>query len=70
MKIEAIYISDGHDFFSRYGMERLNHEVQSPDSVNCVAGKGLEGDRFFDYKEDFKGQITFFSAETPSKFSL
>ena len=27
----------------------------------CVAGKGLEGDRFFGYKDDYKGQVTFFS---------
>ena len=33
------------------------------DSVECVAGKGLRGDRFFDYKEDYKGQITFFEEE-------
>lgn len=63
MKIEAIYISPGHDFYGRYGMERLNHGIQSLESVNCVADKGLEGDRFFDYKDDFKGPVTFFSAE-------
>ncbi len=32
-------------------------------SVECVAGKGIRGDRFFGHKEDFKGQITFFSQE-------
>jgi MOSC domain-containing protein YiiM len=63
MKIEAIYISPGHDFFNRYGMERLNHGIETPASITCVAGKGLEGDRFFDYRDDFKGQVTFFSAE-------
>ena len=63
MKIEAIYISPGHDFKGRHGMERLNHGVESVKSVNCVAGKGLEGDRFFDFKEDFKGQATFFAVE-------
>ena len=31
--------------------------------VECVAGRGLRGDRYFDYKEDFKGQITFFAME-------
>ena len=25
-----------------------------------MAGKGIVGDRFYDYKEDYKGQITFF----------
>jgi MOSC domain-containing protein YiiM len=32
-------------------------------SVRCVAGRGLHGDRYFDFKEDYKGQITFFSLE-------
>ena len=31
--------------------------------AECVAGKGIIGDRFFDYKPDYKGQITFFSQE-------
>lgn len=31
--------------------------------IECVAGRGVRGDRFFDYKEDHKGQITFFSSE-------
>ena len=31
--------------------------------IECVAGRGVRGDRFFDYKEDYKGQITFFSIE-------
>ena len=63
MKIEAIYISPGHDFYGRYGMERLNHGVESLESIRCVEGKGLEGDRFYDYKENFKGQATFFASE-------
>ena len=31
--------------------------------IDCVAGHGIRGDRFFDYKEAYKGQITFFSVE-------
>lgn len=31
--------------------------------IECVAGRGIVGDRFFDYKKDYKGQITFFSME-------
>ena len=31
--------------------------------MSCVAGRGIEGDRFFDHKENYKGQITFFSSE-------
>ena len=32
-------------------------------TAECVAGRGLRGDRYFDHKEDYKGQITFFSLE-------
>ena len=31
--------------------------------LECVAGKGLRGDRFFGYKSNYKGQITFFADE-------
>lgn len=32
-------------------------------TVECVAGRGLRGDRYFDHEEDYKGQITFFSLD-------
>lgn len=32
-------------------------------SAECVAGRGLRGDRYFDHQENYKGQITFFSLE-------
>ncbi len=63
LEILRIFISPGHDFKGRHGKERLNHDSESVDSVECVAGRGLEGDRFFDYKDDFKGQVTFFDLE-------
>jgi molybdopterin-guanine dinucleotide biosynthesis protein A len=31
--------------------------------IQCVKGRGIRGDRFFDYKQNYKGQITFFSME-------
>ncbi len=34
------------------------------DKINCVAGRGIESDRFYDFKPDYKGQITFFELET------
>jgi MOSC domain-containing protein YiiM len=33
------------------------------DEAECVAGRGIRGDRFFDFKENYKGQITFFARE-------
>jgi MOSC domain-containing protein YiiM len=32
-------------------------------AVECIARRGLVGDRYFDFKADYKGQITFFSLE-------
>jgi MOSC domain-containing protein YiiM len=31
--------------------------------IECVAGRGICGDRYFDFKDDYKGQITFFSGD-------
>jgi MOSC domain-containing protein YiiM len=31
--------------------------------VECLAGRGLAGDRFLDHKPDYKGQVTFFELE-------
>ena len=35
--------------------------------VECVAGRGIRGDRYFDFKNDYKGQITFFSLDVFDK---
>jgi MOSC domain-containing protein YiiM len=32
-------------------------------TIECVAGRGIRGDRYFDFKDDYKGQITFFSLD-------
>lgn len=60
--LEAIYLSPGHDFKGRFGQDRLDHGVQVVDAVECVAGAGLRGDRYFNYRPDYKGQATFFDA--------
>jgi MOSC domain-containing protein YiiM len=31
--------------------------------IDCVAGRGIREDRYFDFKDDYKGQITFFSLD-------
>lgn len=64
IEIQRIYVSEGHDFKGRYGMDPLRHETPSRSAVECVAGRGVKGDRYFGYKEDYKGQITFIDRET------
>ena len=60
VEIAAIYIFSGHDFKGRYGQSRLHHQMCDVESVQCIAGKGLVGDRYFGFREEYKGQITFF----------
>ena len=31
--------------------------------MECIAGRGLRGDRYFDHKENYKGQVTLFSSD-------
>jgi|TARA_B100000809_G_scaffold232552_1_gene248585 MOSC domain-containing protein YiiM len=64
MNVELLhlFVSPGHDFKGRHGMEALSHGVVDEEGIECVAGSGIQGDRYFDFKEDFKGQITFFDA--------
>ncbi|MGC8885852.1 MAG: MOSC domain-containing protein [Verrucomicrobiia bacterium] len=61
--IKHIYISPGHNYFGHYGKPPGENPIVEVEQIECVAGRGIRGDRFFDYKEDYKGQITFFSYE-------
>jgi hypothetical protein len=63
MEICHLYISPGHNFFGHHGREPDDYPAIEVPMVECVAGQGIRGDRFFDYQEDYKGQITFFSLE-------
>jgi MOSC domain-containing protein YiiM len=63
MRIEHLYISSGHSFFGHYGKPPGEHPMIECAEVRCVAGRGIEGDRFFDFKTGYKGQITFFEGE-------
>ena len=62
-QILAIYLSRGHNFFGRHNDTPLTHEMATVREAECVAGSGLVGDRFFQHKPGYKGQITFFSHE-------
>jgi len=63
IQVERIFISPGHNFFGHRDRPADHHPALEVAEVECVAGKGLAGDRFFNFKENYKGQITFFSAE-------
>lgn len=63
MHIHHLFVSPGHNFFGHHGGPPGNHPVIEMEQIECVAGRGIRGDRFFDFKEGYKGQITFFSLE-------
>lgn len=63
LRVVGIFISPGHNFFGHHEQPAGTHPTISVTEVECVAGKGLFGDRFFGFKENYKGQVTFFSAE-------
>jgi len=58
-----LYISPGHNFFGHHEQPPGEHPLIEQTALRCVSGRGVEGDRFFDYKDNYKGQITFFSSE-------
>jgi MOSC domain-containing protein YiiM len=73
-RILKIYVSSGHDYWGKHGEGRLQSGITEVGEVECVAGTGLRGDRYFGYKPDFKGQVTFFDSaivdEVRSHFKL
>ncbi|WP_309379907.1 MOSC domain-containing protein [Cerasicoccus frondis] len=70
VKVMAIWISPGHDFRGRHGLGREDHGVVKADFIDCHAGKGIAGDRYYDYKPDYKGQLTFFDEAVARKLEL
>jgi MOSC domain-containing protein YiiM len=63
LRLEHLFISPGHNFFGHQDQPAGEHPIVPADQIECVAGRGIRGDRFFDYKENYKGQITFFAME-------
>jgi MOSC domain-containing protein YiiM len=62
-EILQLYISPGHNFFGHHGREPDSFPAIEVSALECVTGRGIRGDRFLDYKVDYKGQITFFALE-------
>jgi MOSC domain-containing protein YiiM len=63
MEICQLFISKGHNFVGHHGREPDTHPMIEMSEIECLAGRGIRGDRYFDFKDDYKGQITFFSLE-------
>ena len=74
IELVHLFVSEGHNFNGRHGKGALNHEIDDRDVIDCVAGRGIRGDRYYDHKENYKGQVTFFDhdvyEEVKDKFEL
>ncbi|HEY5915282.1 MAG TPA: molybdenum cofactor biosysynthesis protein [Verrucomicrobiae bacterium] len=63
IRVCHLFVSPGHNFFGHHDRPAGQHPVLEREEIECVAGRGIRGDRFFGYQEDYKGQITFFASE-------
>jgi MOSC domain-containing protein YiiM len=63
IRIVGLFISPGHNFFGHHGHPAGEEPAIPASEVHCLAGRGLSGDRFFDFQHDYVGQITFFAQE-------
>lgn len=60
MQVRHIFVSPGHNYFGRHGKPPKTHPTLEVEEVECVAGSGIRGDRFFGHRQDYKGQVTLF----------
>jgi MOSC domain-containing protein YiiM len=63
IEILHLYVSPAHNYFGHHGRKADEHPIIECKEISCVEGRGIEGDRFFDYKPDYKGQVSFFADE-------
>ena len=63
VEICHLYISPGHNFVGHHDREPDTYPAVEVPMIECVAGRGICGDRYFDFKDNYKGQITFFSLD-------
>ena len=69
MFIEQIFTSPGHNYFGHHGKPPDDFPFFETKEIECLAGHGIRGDRFFDYRDNYKGQITFFAREVFDELS-
>lgn len=61
--VRHILISPLHAYVKHPKYEPGPSPMTDVEAVECLAGRGLKGDRFCDYEADYCGQVTFFSWE-------
>jgi MOSC domain-containing protein YiiM len=64
MTVVHLYVSAAHNYVGHFGSPPGTAPVAEVGAVELVAGKGIVGDRYYDHRPDYKGQVTFFALET------
>ena len=64
MRLHHLFISPEHNYFGHHGQPAGTAPMLEVPEAKLRAGQGIEGDRFFGFKKDYKGQVTFFAYET------
>lgn len=60
LRVLRLFTSPAHNFYGHHGRAPGEAPTLEVAELELVAGQGVVGDRFFGYKERYKGQITFF----------
>jgi MOSC domain-containing protein YiiM len=63
MKLKKIYISAAKNFWGRQPNEPGTAPTHSPESIECHKGRGVVGDRYYDFKKEYGGQVSIMSEE-------
>ncbi len=63
INVRKIFISPEHGYVGQDPEKVKLQKMDSVSSVECVAGSGPRGDRYFAHKNNYIGQATFFSSE-------
>jgi MOSC domain-containing protein YiiM len=61
--LRKIYISPESNYWKHKKGEPGLAPTLSPDVAECHAGSGLVGDRFYDFKKKYGGQVSFMSED-------
>lgn len=68
-KLSKIYISPESNYWKHKKNKPGQAPTHTPDSVECHEGQGLVGDRFYDFKKEYGGQVSFISEDALNEMS-
>lgn len=61
--LKNIYISPESNYWKHKKDSPGTAPTHMPDSIECHEGKGLVGDRFYEFKKDYGGQVSIMSED-------